>query len=291
MTSKIVLGLPPSELLAKKIARKLKRSYMTLKITKFPDGEFYIQFPREVKGKEILIIQSLVDPNEKIVELLFIGNTAKELGAKKVTLVAPYLAYMRADRRFHKGEVVSARVLARILSSCVDEVVTIDPHLHRIKKLSEIFSIKTKKLSCVKLIATYIEKSSKKPIIIGPDAESYQWANAVAKFLKTKAYVLKKKRLGSRKVEVDTKGMELKNYDVFIVDDIISTGNTMIETIKGAKKAGAKNIQCICVHGLFVEDAYKKIINAGANRIITSNTIPNKYSKIDVSKLIIDRIR
>jgi len=291
MSSKIVFGLTPSEKLARSIAKKIRCSYKTIKTSKFPDGEFHIRFPISVRNKELIIVQSFVDPNEKIVELLFIGNTAKELGARKVTLVAPYLAYMRSDRRFHKGEVVSSRVLARVLGSCVDEVLTIDPHLHRIKKLSEIFSIRAKKLTSVKLIATFIKKHYKRSIIIGPDEESFQWARAVAKELKTKAYVLKKKRIGSRAVVIKADDLKIKNQVVVIVDDIISTGNTMIETIKDAKKAKAKRIYCICIHGLFVENAYKRIKDAGAKEIVTTNTIPNKNSLIDVSSLIAGAIK
>jgi len=291
MSSKIVLGLCPSENLARSIAKNIKCSYRTIKTNKFPDGEFYIRFPVGVKRKDLIIVQSLVDPNEKIVELLFIGNTAKELGAKKITLVAPYLAYMRADRRFHKGEVVSSRVLARVLSSCFDEVVTIDPHLHRIKRLSDIFSIKTKRLTSVGLIADFIKSHYKQPVIIGPDAESFQWAKAVAEQLKTKAYILKKRRFGSRDVVIKTKELDIRGGNVVIVDDIISTGHTMVETIRAAKRANARNIYCVCVHGLFLEGAYGKIRQAGAKRIVTTNTIPSKNSKIDVSSLIAEAIK
>ena len=291
MSSRIIIGLAPSEKIAKSVARLKNCNYMTLEINKFPDGELYIRFPRSVKGKETIVVQSLVDPNEKIIELLFICNTAKELGAKKIVLVAPYMAYMRADRRFQKGEVISANILARVLSSCFDKVITIDPHLHRIKKLSEIFTIKSKRLTCVELIADYIRKHSKKPVIVGPDEESYQWANSVAKFLNTKAFVLKKRRKSSREVEVKTTSLNLDGQEVFIVDDIISTGHTMIETIKGVKNTGARNIHCIGVHGLFVENADKKIIKAGARKITTTNTIPNKYSEIDVTNLVSNNIK
>lgn len=289
--SKIVFGLFPSQKLAKRVARKLKYKYSNIIVSKFPDGEFSIKFPLEIKNKEIIIIQSLINPNEKILELLFIGNTAKELGAKKITLVAPYLAYMRADRRFHKGEVISANILARLLSSCFDELLTIDPHLHRIKKLSDVFKIKAKRLTSVKLLGEFIDKNIKDPIIIGPDAESYQWANSVAKHIGAKAYVLKKRRLGSRKVIINVKGFDIKGKNVVIVDDIISTGHTMIETIKGIKRANAKGIYCICVHGLFVENAYEKMIKAGAKKIYTTNAIPHKNSKIDVAPLIIRAIK
>lgn len=289
--SKIVFGLSPSQNLAKKVARKLKYKYSNMNIIKFPDGEFSIKFPVEVKNKEIIIIQSLVDPNEKVLELLFIGNTAKELGAKKVTLIAPYLAYMRADRRFHKGEVISANILASLLSSCFDELLTIDPHLHRIKKLSDVFKIKAKRLTCVNLLGEFIDKTIKDPVIVGPDAESYQWANFVAKHIGAKAYVLKKRRLSSRNVIINVKGLDIKGKNVVIVDDIISTGHTMIETIKGIKKAKAKRIYCIGVHGLFVEKAYEKMIKAGANKIYTTNAIPHKNSKIDVAPLIVRAIK
>jgi len=123
----LVLGIPPSDSFALLLAKKAKMPYATLKVKRFPDNELDIQFPVEVAGRRIVLVQSLYNPNEKITELLFIARTARELGAREIVLVAPYLAYMRADKRFHEREVISARVLASILSDSVDHIITVDP--------------------------------------------------------------------------------------------------------------------------------------------------------------------
>jgi len=204
-----------------------------------------------------------------------------------VILIAPYLAYMREDKEFVRGNVVSARVLAQLFSSCMDGIITIDPHLHRIKRLSDIYRIPAKRLSCTGLFAAYIQKTSKNPVIIGPDSESFQWARVVANQLGCPSFVLKKKRFSSERVEIDfDEDITLRNKSVIIVDDIISTGHTMCEVVKKVKKRGCNNIICLAIHGIFADDAYERLREAGAKKIITTNTIPQKAANIDVSELI-----
>lgn len=292
MKNKIIIGIPPSNILAKEVARVSKIDYATLKVTKFPDNELHIRYPVSLTGKKVFLFLSLFNPNEKIVELLFTAMAAKEMKAKKVVLIAPYFPYLREDKLFHKGEIVSARILAKLISKAVDELITIDPHLHRIKSLSEIFDIKTQKLSCNKLISNYIKNNYKKPLIIGPDKESYQWARNVAKLVGCEAYVFTKKRLGSEKVKIhsDIK-KDLKKYDIIIVDDIISTGHTIVKTVNNLKRNGAKNISCICVHGLLLKNSMKRLKKAGIKDLVTTNTIPNLRSKIQINQLIAEKIK
>ncbi|MBW2970938.1 ribose-phosphate diphosphokinase [Candidatus Woesearchaeota archaeon] len=282
-----LIGVPPSKELARITARKAGIKYCSLDVKKFPDGELLIKFNRDMKRKHVGFFLSLNNPNEKIVELLFAAHTAYEQGARELTLIAPYLPYMREDKAFHKGEVVSARILASILSGSFDRVITIDPHLHRIKDLKEIFEIPATKLSSVPLIASYIKSKIKKPLVIGPDEESFQWAKSVAEEAGCKATIFKKHRFSAKHVSVSGKlDAEISKYTVVIVDDIISTGHTMAESIKSLRKAGVKKVYCICVHGLFIEDSYAKLIRAGAAGVVTTNTIQNPHAKIDVTALI-----
>ncbi len=289
--AKLIIGGTNSKELAKKIARKLKAPYSELFSTHFPDGESYLRFKTTVKKKDIILVNTMhPHPNESLVELVFAAHTAKELGAQSVTIVAPYLAYMRQDKRFHPGECKSNTIMAKLLG-IADRVITIDPHLHRVKSMREVFKTKTTKLTANAVIAEYIGKNIKNAAIVGPDSESYQWAENIAQHIKVHATVLKKKRYTARKVRIIVKkGIDFKGKKVVLVDDIISTGHTMIEPIKQIKKMGAKKIYCICVHGLFAEGALQKLKNVGAT-VLSTNTITNPVSKIDVSGLIAQALR
>jgi len=274
-----------SEELAKKIAKKTKQGYSTLCIRQFPDGELYLRYMKPVRGRNITIVQTYhPEPNMALLQSHFAIKTAKELGARNVTLVAPYLGFMRQDKRFHTGESKSNTIMTGLLDFA-DHVVTIDPHLHRVRKLSEIFKTKTTRLSANTLIEAYIKKNVKDPWVVGPDAESYQWAKHIAENIKAHATILRKKRYSARKVRIVVKDVDVKGKNIVIVDDIISTGHTMIEPIKQLKKMGAKSITCICIHGLFADNALQRLKKLGA-KVISTNTINNPASKIDVSGLV-----
>ena len=294
-TKDVVVGCSQSAELAQRLARKLKLEYAGLETGSFPDQETHVRFTKPLKGKRAILVQSLHNPNDSLIELLLAAYTAKEIGAKKVVLVAPYMCYMREDARFHKGEAISAKVIGKIISRAVDELFTIDPHLHRFHDLREVFSIKSTRLSAVGEISKYIKKNFKSPVVIGPDAESYQWAKTVAKPIGCEAAVLEKKRsgmYGQRKMKVSMpEGINIKGKQAIIVDDIIGSGQTIIETVKNLKKAGANDISCIAVHGIFAGKAYEKIKKAGCRRIITTNSVAHQSNKIDLSEMISKKIK
>jgi len=289
----IVFGWSESKELAKSIARKIHADFSLLNLNHFPDGDSYIRFKDKVQGKKVILVQSLhPNPNEKLIDIIFAGLTAKDLGAKEIILVIPYLAYMRQDKSFHFGESISSKWMAKLIEVAGKELITIDPHLHRYKSLNEIFKIKAVAISSNDLISEFIKKNYPKAFLMGPDEESYQWAENISKKINFPVVILKKKRYNSRNVNIKLKfGDKFKGKEVIIIDDIISTGHTMVETVRQLKKAKAKKIICIAVHGIFVEDAIKKLKNAGASKIITTNTIQNPTSKIDVSKIISDKLK
>ncbi|MCR4336153.1 MAG: ribose-phosphate diphosphokinase [archaeon] len=290
----IVFPMSNSLELGKSIAKKTGAKLGKLKSELFPDGEFHMQFLDPIKDKEVVLVQSLhPNPNDTLMELYFAGRTAKELGAKKVTGVVPYLAYMRQDKRFHAGEIVSNNLMAHLLNTCLDRIITVDPHLHRVHNLAELFHIDRKKITANEAIADYIaEKFSKfDTVIIGPDIESYQWASRIAEKIKFPSSIFLKERFSSRKVKVKVmKELEWKGKKVIIVDDIISSGHTMIEAIKEIKKKKVKEIHCICVHGVFAENAFEKMKKAGAKTIISCNTIPHKSNGIDLAEMIVEQL-
>jgi len=283
----IVVSGTNSRSLAKSVAKRIKSQYSELFVDQFPDGELRIRFPDDVAGMHVILIESLLpNPNTSLMELVFAIHTAKDLGAAKVTAVAPYLAYMRQDKRFHAGECVSAHVMADLLSAA-DHVIAIDPHLHRIKRLQDIFTCKATSLTADPVFADYIHKTHPKAIIMGPDGESSQWAKAIADRIGQESVILSKKRYSATKVRTIIHGdpARFKGKDVVIVDDIISTGNTMIEPIKQLKAFGAKKITCVCVHGVFAKNALQRLKKLGA-QVISTNTIQNPVAKIDVASLI-----
>lgn len=292
MKNTIVTTCGNSEQIARKVAKRIKAKYSPLTISCFPDGDIYLKFNADLRGKTLVIIQSFQPHSDmSLFDIVFAAETAKDLGAKKVVLVAPYLAYMRQDKRFNSGECISSRVMAKLLNSSVDKLITIDPHIHRYKSLKDIFTIPARKLTANGLIAEYIEKHFRNEVIIGPDWESFQWAEAIAKQIEVHATVLKKTRFSSRKVTVKmVKPITIKGKNVVIVDDIISTGHTVCEAAKQARKMGAKTVSAICVHGLFVENALDKLKKAGVSKVISTNTIEHPTNGIDVVELLVKEL-
>lgn len=279
--------------IAKGLARKLKAKYSPLTISAFPDGDTYLKYNIDVNGKVVVIVQSFQpQPEMSLFDIVFAAETAKDLGAKKVILAAPYLAYMRQDKRFNPGEAVSSRIMAKLLNNSIDKIITIDPHLHRYKSLKDIFTISSTDLTANKLIAQYVKKKHPHSVIIGPDWESYQWAEAIAKQVGVESTVLEKTRFSSRHVTSKmVKKVDLKGKEVVIVDDIISTGHTIAEAAKKAKSSGAKKIIAIGVHGLLVGEAISIMKKAGVQEIVTTNCIEHKTNKIDVTGLLAEALR
>lgn len=276
-----------NEKLGKKILEKTGFQRGELEVHHFPDGESLLRFKTEIKGKKIFYLASLDHPDKKAVDLMFFAATAKELGAQSVSLIAPYLGYMRQDKRFHEGEAVTSNIFAKFLSTYYDELYTVDPHLHRHKTLEEIFSLKCQLLHAEDSIVEWIRTHIEKPVLIGPDEESDQWVKAVATKLSAPYSVLTKTRHGDKAVEISIPDLEkYKDHTPVLVDDIISTARTMIETIKHILKASSKPPVCIGVHGIFAGTAYEDLKASGPSKIVTCNTIPHESNEIDLASLL-----
>ena len=283
----IIISCSHGKHLGYKIAKKLKAQHSELFVKKFPDDELLVRLSAGIRGKTVVLVQSFYQNiSDCIVEIVLASATARDLGAKKVILAAPYFPYLRQDKRFHNGESVSQKIIVGLFDKCFDEILIVDPHLHRKSSLSQIFRINASKLTANSLTADYIKNHIKEPIIIGPDEESWKWARSVAEMINAESRILKKKRYSSYRVEVKlNKKIDLKGKNVVIVDDIVSTGHTIIETTKLLRRLGAKNIYCICVHGIFANGALKKLKKSKI-KVISTNTIPNPVAKIDVSGVV-----
>lgn len=255
----------------------------------FPDGESYVRILSDCKDRDVIILCGLHKPDERIMSLLFCCDTLKELGARRIGLIAPYLAYMRQDKRFRAGEAISSRSFAKLISQHVDWLMTIDPHLHRYRDLSEIYSIPAVKLSAATLLSEWIVEHVTQPLLIGPDSESEQWVAAIAQRTNFPHLILNKIRRGDTDVEISTPDVERwRSYTPVFVDDIIATGQTLLEAVAHLRSARMRAPVCIAVHGLFADGAYEKLITAGVERIITSNSIAHISNDIDLSALLIN---
>lgn len=262
-----------------------------MEIRHFPDGETYIRVQDEVKGRDVAILCQLHRPDTKVLPLLLLADTLRDLGASRVGLIAPYLAYMRQDRRFKSGEGISSHYFAALLSRHVDWLVTVDPHLHRIHDLNEVYRIPATALTAVQPIADWIKAHIKKPLIIGPDSESEQWAASVAKAIGCPWEVLEKQRFGDRDVQISLPHVEnYTDHTPVLVDDIISTGKTMMQAAVHLQQAGLCAPVCLAVHGVFAEGALEEMTQAGL-QVVTCNSIADSSNKIDLAPLIVDSLK
>lgn len=291
MTRTLVISMPGNERLTAGLAGQLSCETGELNTRQFPDGETYLRFATDLDKRSVVIVCTLAHPNEKILPLIFAAATARELGASKVGLVAPYLAYMRQDRRFNPGEAVTSRQVARLISEAFDWMVTVDPHLHRYGDLSEIYSIPTRVVHAAPLVSRWIKANIEKPLIIGPDSESEQWVAAVASDADAPYCVLEKVRHGDRDVRITLRNLEAwRGRTAVLVDDIISSGRTMIEAVRLLAAQGWPPPVCIAVHGLFADHSDELLVGAGA-RVVTTNSVGSGRSDIDIGPLLGEAIK
>lgn len=258
----------------------------------FPDGESYIKFDSDIKGREVVFLATLDQPNEKSLPLFFAAETARALGASKVSLIAPYLAYMRQDKQFHPGEGITSNYYAAMLSQHFDFLLTVDPHLHRHHNMNEIFTIPATVVHATAPIAAWIKANVKNPLIIGPDGESAQWVSEVAQDADAPFVVSQKVRSGDR--DVKTTFPEMSQYQhciPILVDDIISTGVTMQKAITHVKSLNMQAPVCIGIHAIFAGDAYTSLQKAGAAKIVSCNTIEHPSNAIDVALVIAEHLQ
>ena len=283
----ILFSLPGNQELTAQLAKKMNAEIGECKLRKFPDGESYTRILSDVKGKCVVMVCTLHEPDEKLLPLYFLSHTAKSLGAMCTCLVAPYLAYMRQDKVFHEGEGVTSTFFGKLISGFADSITTIDPHLHRISSLDEVYDIPNKVIHAADDISKYIKENIHNPVLIGPDSESEQWVSDVAEKAGVPFTVLQKVRHGDRDVEVSVPDVEkYKESTPVLVDDIISTARTMIETTEHLKNAGMKPAICIGIHAVFSGNAYQDLWDAYVENIITCNTIPHQSNGIDLSDII-----
>jgi len=287
--SSLIFALPGNEDLAAQLATISGGRLGRLETRHFPDGETYLRFAEDLEGHSVVIACTLDRPDAKIAGLLFAADAAKELGATRVGLVAPYLCYMRQDRRFQPGEAVTSRSFARLISQHFDWLVTVDPHLHRYRRLDEIYSIPARALHAGPVIADWIARNVPKPYLVGPDRESSQWIQAVAKACGAPWAVLNKIRMGDASVSETSLSDPLCGQTPVLLDDIVSSGATLLEALRQLPSDAGPAV-VIAIHALCSEEVRQALAKRGA-RLITTNSVPNVTAMIDIVPLLAAGIR
>jgi ribose-phosphate pyrophosphokinase len=283
---RLVLAMPGNEAFAKRLADCIRSDVAHLEWRRFPDRESYVRIAADVRDAQVVLVCTLADPDPQSLSLLYAARTARDLGAARVTLVAPCLAYMRQDAVFRKGEALSATYFAELISLYFDEMVTVDPHLHRHKALSEIYTIPTRVVHAAPLVADWISAHVERPVIIGPDEESLQWASDIARRCAAPSTVLRKVRTGDREVDITLNDMSpWKDHQPVLVDDIVSSGRTMIETAKRLRAANSSPPVCIAVHAVFADRSFQDLSDV-ASAVVSTDAISHESNRIGIASAV-----
>jgi ribose-phosphate pyrophosphokinase len=283
----LVLTLPGNESAGQALAAACDCSTFPVAVHGFPDGESLVTLPCDVAERQVVLVCTLDHPDSKLMPLLLAADAARELGASRVGLVAPYLAYMRQDKRFQPGQAISVHTFAAVLSRHIDFLVTVDPHLHRIATLDELYTVPCATVAAAPALADWIRREVVEPLLIGPDGESEQWTADVAGRLDAPWLVLEKARRGDADVSVSAiDGGRWAGYTPVLIDDILSTGRTMIAAVGRLREAGLPPPVCVAVHPILAGDAMTALLAAGAARVISGNTIADPSNGIDLMPLV-----
>ena len=287
----MILGFPDYASQGKRLAEALNRPFANIGIHRFPDGESKVTLPPELPER-VILCRSLDRPNEKLVELLLAARTARELGARHLTLVAPYLCYMRQDIAFHPGEAVSQRVIGGFLAGLFDAVFTVDPHLHRTKHLEDaIPAERAVALSAAPALSAFLAERTREPLLIGPDGESLQWVRAIAEPAGLEYAVARKERLGDREVQVRLPEVRFAAREVVLVDDMASTGGTLMAVARAVREAGADQVTCLVTHALIGEEVMEDLREAGVHRIWSTDSIGHPSNAVPLAETLAAALR
>ncbi len=285
-----VIGGPASLDLAKKIAKKLDAKYIESETRVFPDGESKIMLADTPKNDKIIVVQATPPPvNTNMLHAFSLISKARQYSTDIVAVI-PYLGYMRQDMEFLKGEIVTSRIIATLLGSIgASKIITVDIHS---RLAMNYFTIPIKNLTALDKLGKYLKKIDlKKPFIVAPDLFWSNHANRLGGMLGTQSIALNKQRdRKTGRLRIKPQKMDLLGRDVVLFDDMISTGGSIVEAAKYLQKRNCGAIYAVCTHALLVGDAENKIKKIGVKKIISTNTISNKTSLVDISDVIVDAI-
>ncbi len=287
----IIVPGPASQSLGNKIASSLDARVVPLTVKTFPDGEYSLRFEGDLSEDDVIVVQTTGPPQSKhVMELLLMLDAAKDLGAKKVTAVVPYLAFARQDKQFLSGEVVSAETVVKLIEACgVDRFVTVNVHS---EKILNKFNVSADNLSAITLLAKYFKnRGLNGAFSLSPDKGAVGLAEEANRILGGEYGWLRKERdLYTGEIQVEEKSLDIKGRDVIVFDDIISTGGTTARAVQMLKSQGARRVYAACVHPLLIGEAITKIVNSGAEEIVGTDSLPNSVRTVSLAPLIAEAL-
>lgn len=288
---KIIIG-PASEELASKTAKLAECEKIKVINKKFPDGEIYVRIEGNIKNENVAIIQTTSPPqNNNLLQLAFIASAARLAGAKKIFGITPYLAYARQDKMFLQGENISIDTIASMLkASGIDELITVNVHQEMVLKR---FSFTAKTLSAIPLLAQYFKRQGYTGAFsLAPDKGAVYIAEQAKKVLGGECGYLEKRRdRYTGELSVSKKSFNVKGKTAIIFDDIISTGGTIINAAKILLELGATRVFAACVHPILIGDAEKRMLNAGVEQVIGTDSVPGRFGKVSLAPLLSQEIK
>jgi ribose-phosphate pyrophosphokinase len=286
----IILAFPDYLSQAQRLANRLNAPLAEVNLHHFPDTESFIRLPPSLP-EHVIVCRSLNQPNDKLIELLLCATTARELGAKRLTLVAPYLSYMRQDFANQPGVAVSQLIIGKMLANLFDDVITVDPHLHRISSLNQAIPIKNAiSLTAADEIGRFLKQKLDYALLLGPDSESEQWVATIANKIGFDYCIAHKVRRGDKQIEITLPDNNFLNKPIVIIDDMASTGRTLGKAARLLQTAGSKDIYAIVTHPLFCDDAETHILQAGIKTIWSTDSINHSTSSIKLDALLANAI-
>jgi ribose-phosphate pyrophosphokinase len=287
----LLLAFDDEAALATALAAALGWELAIIDSHSFPDGETRLRLPHALPADTVLL-RGLQQPNARIATLMLAAAGARELGAARLTLVSPYLAYMRQDIAFTPGEVVSQRHLGRLLAGWFDAVVTVDPHLHRVATMDEVVpGRRGVALTAAPLLGEFAARRMPGALLLGPDEEAGQWVRAAAAAGGLDHAICIKQRHGDRDVEVALPSVSVAGRAVVLLDDLASTGRTLVEAARGAFAHGAASVDVAVTHGLFIGDAVEQIRAAGVRDVWSTDCVPHASNAVSVVPLLAAALR
>jgi ribose-phosphate pyrophosphokinase len=282
----VFLKFSDSEPLGGRLASRLSCSVGDVEVHHFPDGESRVRLPPSLPER-VIMCRSLDDPNAKLVELMLAAQCARDLGARHITLVAPYLCYMRQDAAFEAGEAVSQRIIGEFLAAHFDGLVTVDPHLHRTARLEDAVPATTcRALSAAPFVGDFLASRGCTAVLLGPDAESRQWAGAVAERAGLEYAVAEKSRRGDTDVAISLPPRDWRGVEAVLVDDVAASGRTLAEAARALLAAGATRVDAVVTHALFAGDALTVMRSAGIGEVWSSDSIGHASNAFSLAPAI-----
>lgn len=286
----LLIGFPEYREQAQRLASSAGIAYADALIHHFPDGESRLRLPESLP-EHVVLCRTLDHPNSKLLELVLAAATARDLGAKQITLVAPYLCYMRQDMAFQPGEAVSQQIVGTLLSQWVDALITVDSHLHRVHQLKEAVPVNPAiNLAATSVMSDFLGRQMDEPLLVGPDEESGQWVAAIARDRNFDYCVAHKERFGDQQVRVTLPDADYRDRHIVLVDDVASTGHTLEQAARELARFQPAGISVLVTHALFVGDAEERLHRAGIGQIWSTDTIPHSSNALHLEHLLAESL-